>query len=446
MTSQDLVYGLNDRPPLRVSILVALQHVLAVFVGIVTPPLIIARTLGLPDADAILLVSMALMVSGLGTILQSRRLGPVGSGLLSIQGTSFVFLGPIIGLAGSVTALGGSQRASLGVVFGMCSIGALVPIVLSPFIRGATRFITPLVTGVVVTLIGLTLVEVGIMSVGGGFEARRDGSFGSMQNLGLAAVVIGLILALNSGKRQWMRMISVIAGLAGGYLIALLAGKLALTGLKGLPWLSFPAPLHFGFGFRAEALLPFAFLYVITAIETVGDVTATSVICGEPISGMLYLRRLRGAVLADGISSLLAGVFNSFPSTTFAQNNGVIQLTGVASRRIGTIVGVLLILLGLFPLVGGVVQAMPAAVLGGATIIMFGTVATAGIRILAGVAMDRRASLIAALSFGLGLGVTFVPDITAALPPILRGMLSSGIATGGICALLLNAVLPGKRA
>jgi len=321
-----------------------------------------------------------------------------------------------------------------------------VPIVLSPFIRGATRFITPLVTGVVVTLIGLTLVEVGIMSVGGGFEARRDGSFGSMQNLGLAAVVIGLILALNSGKRQWMRMISVIAGLAGGYLIALLAGKLALTGLKGLPWLSFPAPLHFGFGFRAEALLPFAFLYVITAIETVGDVTATSVICGEPISGMLYLRRLRGAVLADGISSLLAGVFNSFPSTTFAQNNGVIQLTGVASRRIGTIVGVLLILLGLFPLVGGVVQAMPAAVLGGATIIMFGTVATAGIRILAGVAMDRRASLIAALSFGLGLGVTFVPDITAALPPILRGMLSSGIATGGICALLLNAVLPGKRA
>jgi xanthine permease XanP len=446
MTSQDLVYGLNDRPPLRVSVFVALQHVLAVFVGIVTPPLIIARTLGLPDADGVVLVSMALMVSGLGTMLQSRRLGPVGSGLLSIQGTSFVFLGPVISLAGSVTSQGGSQRESLGVVFGTCAIGALVPILISPFIRGATRYITPLVTGIVVTLIGLTLVEVGITSMGGGFEARHDGSFGSVQNLGLAAVVIALILALNGGRRDWMRMTSVVAGLAGGYVVALLAGKLTLTGLQGLPWLSFPAPLHFGFGFRAAALVPFAFLYVITAIETVGDVTATSVITGEPISGTLYLGRLRGAVLADGVSSLLAAVFNSFPSTTFAQNNGVIQLTGVGSRRIGMIVGLLLILLGLFPVVGGVVQAMPPAVLGGATIIMFGTVATAGIKILSGVAMDRRASLIAALSFGLGLGVAFVPDITSAMPPILKGMFSSGIATGGMCALLLNAVLPGTRA
>jgi xanthine permease XanP len=146
--------------------------------------------------------------------------------------------------------------------------------------------------------------------------------------------------------------------------------------------------------------------------------------------------------MADGVSSLIAAVFNSFPSTTFAQNNGIIQLTGVGSRHIGTLVGVLLILLGLCPVVGGVVQAMPPAVLGGATLVMFGTVAVAGIKILSGVAMDRRASVIAALSFGLGLGVAFAPTLAAAMPPFLKDVFSSGIAVGGLCALVLNVVLP----
>ncbi len=442
----DLVYGLNDRPPLHISLFVALQHVLAVFVGIVTPPLIISRALQLPAADGIFLVSMALLVSGLGTILQTRRLGPIGSGLLSIQGTSFVFLGPIIALAGSITAAGGSQRDSLGVVFGVCCVASVIPIMISPFIRWASRIITPLVTGIVVTLIGLTLTDVGITSVGGGFEAQSAGTFGSPRNLGYALIVIVLIVALNNSKRDWLRMMSVVVGLGGGYAVALFAGTVTVDGLERLPLFALPAPWHYGFGFRAAALVPFVFLYLITAIESIGDVTATSSLTGEPIEGALYLRRLRGAVMADGVSSLLAAVFNSFPSTTFAQNNGVIQLTGVGSRYIGTLVGSILIVLGLFPVVGGVIQAMPQAVLGGATIIMFGTVAVAGIKILAGVTMDRRASTIAALSFGLGLGVTFVPAIVAALPPFFKDIFSSGIATGGICALCLNVVLPGKRA
>jgi xanthine permease XanP len=160
----DLIYGLNDRPPLRLSIFVALQHVLAVFVGIVTPPALIARALALPAADGAFLVSMALSSSGIGTLLQTKRVGAVGSGLLNIQGTSFVFVTPIISLAGSIVAAGGSQRHSLGVVFGVCLSAALVPIVLAPFIRLASRVITLLVTGIVVTLIGLTLVNVGIIA------------------------------------------------------------------------------------------------------------------------------------------------------------------------------------------------------------------------------------------------------------------------------------------
>jgi len=436
---------LNERPPLRLSMLVALQHVLAVFVGIVTPPLIVARALKLPDADGVFLVSMALLVSGLGTIVQTRRFGPIGSGLLSIQGTSFVFLGPIISLAASVTAAGGTQRESLGVVFGVCMAAAVVPILIGPCIRSASRIITPLVTGIVVTLIGLTLVEVGITSLGGGFAAKQDGTFGAGGNLGLAAVVIVLIVAMNGSGRDWMRTLSVVAGLAGGYVIAWVAGKVVFSTGSSPTWIALPVPFRYGLGFRGAALVPFAFLYLITAIESIGDLTATSSLCAEPITGDLYFRRLKGGVMADGVSSLLAAVFNSFPSTTFAQNNGVIQLTGVGSRYIGTWVGAMLIVLGLLPIVGSTVEAIPQPVLGGATIIMFGMVAVAGIRILSSVSMDRRATTIAALSLGLGLGVTFVPGILGQMPPFVRDMFASGVATGGMCALALNALLPGRR-
>ncbi len=444
-TTSDLLYGLNQRPPLQLSIFVALQHVLAVFVGIVTPPLIISRTLKLPDADGVFLVSMALLVSGLGTILQTRRFGPLGSGLLSIQGTSFVFLGPIISLAASVTAAGGTQRESLGVVFGVCMAAAIVPILIGPFIRRASTIITPLVTGIVVTLIGLTLVEVGITSLGGGFAAKQDGTFGTAGNLGLAAIVIAVIVAMNGSKRDWMRTLSVVAGLAGGYVVAWVAGKVAFASDASVPLIAWPVPFRYGLGFRAAALLPFAFLYLITAIESIGDLTATSALCAEPITGEVYFRRLRGGVMADGMTSLVAATLNSFPSTTFAQNNGVIQLTGVGSRYIGTWVGAFLIVLGLLPIVGRVVDAIPQSVLGGATIIMFGMVAVAGIKILASVSMDRRATTIAALSLGLGLGVTFVPGILSQMPPFVRDMFASGVATGGMCALALNALLPGRR-
>jgi xanthine permease XanP len=441
----ELIYGLDDKPPLRQAIFVALQHVLAVFVGIVTPPLIISKSLGLAREDEAFLVSMALLISGAGTLLQSRRIGPVGSGLLSIQGTSFVFLGPIIGLAKTVMAEGSSQRTALGIVFGTCLAAALIPILMSPFIKLASRVITPLVTGVVVTLIGLTLVQVGITSLGGGFDARAGGSFGSLQNLAWAGIVIGLILLLNSSRFEWLRMVSVVAGLAGGYMVAAVGGKVGFSQLHGLAWFTAPAPFHYGLGIRLTALVPFGFLYLITAIESIGDLTATSALTNQPITGPLYFQRLRGGVMADGVSSMLAALFNSFPSTTFAQNNGIIQLTGVGSRYIALFVGGLLMLLGLCPVVGGVVQSMPEAVLGGATIIMFGTVAVSGIKILSGVALDRRASTIAAIALGLGLGVTFAPDVMQGIPPLIKETFSSGIATGGICALVLNALLPGNK-
>jgi xanthine permease XanP len=444
-SSDELLYGLEDRPPVYEMVFVALQHVLAMFVGIITPPLIIGNALKLDRSQTAFLVSMSLFVSGLATFIQSRRIGPVGSGLLSVQGTSFVFVGPIVSTAALSIASGVSPVNALGKVFGVCLAGSLVAITMSQFLRLATKVITPLVTGTVVTLIGLTLIQVGITSIGGGFDAKGDGSFGRPQNLLLAGIVVSVILVLNCSSSALARTTSIVVGLGTGYLIASALGRVDLHGLHDLPLLAVPAPLRYGLGFNAGALLPFAFLYVITVIESIGDLTATSMLTRQPIEGEVYFRRLRSGILADGINSLLAAIFNSFPSTTFAQNNGVIQLTGVGSRHVGTVIAVILMVLGLFPVVGGVVQSVPQPVLGGATIAMFGTVAVAGIRILSGVQMTRRATIIVAISLGFGLGVTFVPEVLRGLPDWLRNTLASGIGTGGMCALVLSAVLPGER-
>lgn len=441
----DLIYGLDDRPPLRESVFVALQHVFAVFVGIITPPLLIAEALKLGPADSAYLVSMSLFVSGAATLLQTCRIGPVGSGLLSIQGTSFTFIAPIIATAGAAVHAGASAQQALAMVFGLCLAGSVLVMLASRFIQLASAVITPIVTGTVVSLIGLTLIEVGMVSVGGGFGAKADGSFGSLSNLALAGLVLGVILLVNSSSRPRLRMLAVVLGLGAGYLAALLMGRIDLSALATAPLLNVPRPFRFGIGFDMAALLPFLFMYLVTIMESIGDLTATSSLTGQPISGPIYFRRLQGGLLADGINSAVGACLNSFPSTTFAQNNGVIQLTGVGSRHVGLFIGAILMLLGLVPAVGVLVQALPSSALGGATLIMFGMVAASGIRILGRVPMNRRNGIILAISLGLGLGVSFVPDITNALPALLKSTLSSGIATGGICALVLNILLPGDR-
>ncbi|MDP8983587.1 MAG: purine permease [Pseudomonadota bacterium] len=441
----DLLYGLEVRPPLSETLCVAVQHVFAVFVGMITPPLLIAGALKLNSADTAYLISMSLFVSGAATILQTSRLGPIGSGLLSIQGTSFTFIAPIISVATAAMAAGATATQALGGIFGLCLAGALTVIVASRFIQRASAVITPVVTGTVVTLIGLTLIEVGMVSVGGGYGARADGTFGSPENLGLAGLVMVVILVISASRSPRLRMLSVVLGLLAGYAAAALLGRLDLSGMHNVPPLNLPSPLRFGLSFDSSAFLPFLFMYLITVMESIGDLTATSSLTGQPISGPLYFSRLRGGLLADGINSAVGACLNSFPSTTFAQNNGVIRLTGVGSRYVGLYIGGILMLLGLIPAVGVVVQALPPSALGGATLILFGMVAASGMRILAQVHMDRRNAVILAASLGLGLGVSFVPQITQALPTMLRNALSSGIATGGMCALLLNIVLPGER-
>lgn len=432
----ELIYQLEDRPPLKESLFAAFQHLLAIFVAIITPPLIIADALKLDLETTGYLISMALLASGISTFIQCRRVGPVGCGLLCIQGTSFSFISLIIGAG---------LTGGLSSVFGAVISGSFVEMFISRILRYTRRIITPLVSGIVVTLIGLSLIKVGVTSCGGGFGAMSDGSFGSMENLGLAALVIVCILFFNRSSNRYLRMSSIVLGLIIGFVTAYFLGRVDFAQIQSYGGLNIPNPFKYGLSFDPAAIIGLGVVYMITAIEAYGDITANSLISGKEISGPQFEKRASGGILADGFNSLIAGCLNSFPNSIFAQNNGMIQLTGVASRYVGYFIAGFLILLGIFPAVGKVFSLIPDPVLGGATLLMFGTVAAAGVRIISTQKMNRKAVLVMALSFSFGLSVELVPDILSKFPQEISTLFSSGITTGGIVAILSNILIRIKE-
>ncbi|KWW44199.1 xanthine permease XanP [Vibrio cholerae] len=441
----DLVYQLNDRPPLPQTLFAALQHLLAMFVAVITPSLIICQSLGVPADQTNTIISMSLFASGLSSFIQIRTFGPIGSGLLSIQGTSFNFLGPIIGAGLALKAGGADIETMMAAIFGTILVASSAEILLSRVLQFAQRVITPLVSGIVVTLIGLTLVQVGLISMGGGYAAMADGSFGSLDKLALAGTVLAIIVLLNRAHNPYVRVASIVIAMLVGYVMAYLMGMVNTDNLAPTQLIALPIPMQYGLGFDWSLFIPLVLIFLITALEAIGDITATSEVSGEPVKGPVYMKRIKGGVLADGLNSALAAVFNSFPNSTFSQNNGVILLTGVTSRYVGYFIAGMLVLLGLFPGVASFVQLIPEPVLGGATIVMFGTIAAAGVRIISRVDLDRRAILIMALSFSMGLGIAQKPEILQFMPEFIKNLFSSGVAAGGITAIVLNLLLPEVR-
>ncbi len=434
--NKDIIYGLNDRPPFLEAAFAALQHLFAIFVAIMTPPLIIASQIGLDIETTSYLVSMALLASGISTFIQCRKFGPVGTGLLCIQGTSFSFIGPII------TA---GMSGGLSVIFGSCMAASFVEIFIGRLLKYARKIITPVVSGIVVTLIGLCLIKVGISACGGGNAAMANGTFGSLQNLGLSVLVLVVIVVFNSCRNRYLRMSSIVIGIVVGYVAAWLMGMIDFSSVRSYGGFYLPVPFRYGLSFDLSAFISLSIIFIITAIEAYGDITANSLISGEPVEGEVFTKRASGGVVANGVSSLLSGMLNSFPNSIFAQNNGMIQLTGVASRYVGYFISAFLVILGLFPAVSLVFSLMPEPVLGGATLLMFGTVATAGIRIIASQPIGRKEILVIAVSLALGLSVEMVPGILAGLPDTLRSIFSSGITTGGVAAIVSNLLIRVKE-
>ena len=434
--SKELIYKLEDRPPLPDALFAAFQHLLAIFVAIITPPLIIAGALKLDLETTSYLISMSLLASGISTFIQCRTVGPIGCGLLCIQGTSFSFISPIIGAG---------LNGGLAAIFGAVISGSVVEMFVSRVLRYTRKIITPLVSGVVVTLIGLSLIKVGVIACGGGFAAKENGTFGSYENLGLAAIVIVSILFFNRSSNRYLRMSSIVIGLIIGFVVATILGRVDFGQITSYGGFNIPTPFKYGLAFDPSAIIGLGIVYLITAIEAYGDVTANSLISGQPLEGEKFQKRSSGGILADGFNSMLAGCLNSFPNSIFAQNNGMIQLTGVASRYVGYFIAGFLVVLGLFPAVGKVFALIPDPVLGGATLLMFGTVAAAGIRIIAAQKLNRKAVLVMALSFSFGLSVEMVPEILTCLPKSIAGLLSSGITAGGIVAILSNGLITIKE-
>jgi len=428
--STAIVYDIDDRPPVAELLPLGMQHLVAMILSNVTVPLLIAGGLGLDAASTALLVQMVLLMAGLATIVQSYPIGPIGGRIPMVMGTSIAFVGGLIAIG---------AEYGLATVFGACFVAAFVEVAFGFAIRRVRGLFPPLVNGVVVMLIGLTLIPVGIDYAAGGVKAL---DYGSVTNLAIAGLVLVVTLALNQFGRGFFQYGSIFLGVAAGYLAALAAGKVHFEQLAGTDWLSLPRPLAFGMEFHWAPILIVSFVYVISTMETLGDIAGTIAATGrEPTT-----RELKGGLIADGVMSALAAVWSAFPNTSYSQNVGLVNFTGVASRHVTAVTGGLLVLLGLVPRVGAFFATIPPAVIGGAGLIMFAMIFTSGARIVhRGERWGQRTLVIMAVSVGLGLGVELRPDVLQHLPKWVQDFFGAGLITGGLTALVLNLVLPAEK-
>ncbi|MGP3779587.1 uracil-xanthine permease family protein [Halanaerobium saccharolyticum] len=429
-TTKSSHYALNDQPPMGRRFLLGLQHMLAMFVGVITPPILIANAAGLGAAETSFMVSMTLIMSGIVTFVQCKRFGPIGAGLLGVTGTSFTFV-PM--------AMAAANAGGIPLVLGMAMVTAPVEILLSRFLKQIRSLFPPLVTGTVVTLIGLTLIKTGMQDFAGGAGAEN---FGSLSNLLLGSFVLVIIIIASRFGSGLIKLGAIAIGLISGYIISIPLGLIDFTPVFNEGWLTIPRPLYFGLDFDFAHLLPWMIAYVVTSIESIGDLTAIAETSGEPVNGQLHQDRLSRGLLAEGLGSMISSLFNVMPNTTFSQNIGVIQITKVGSRVVGYVVAVLLLLLGLFPKFGAVISVMPAPVLGGATLALFGMIASAGVNIVTKNGFSDRTAFIFSISLSIGLGVTYFPEIAQSLPAFLEVLFSSGVAVGAVLAVFLNLIVP----
>ena len=429
--NNNLLYTVEDKPPFGLSLLLAAQHLLAALGGIIAVPLVIGNVLKLPTEDTITLVNAALLISGVVTVIQCKGLGPVGIRLPSVMGTSFTFVAAAL-------AIGFSEYGIAGIL-GSSLIGSLVMIIGSFFMPYIRKLFPPLVTGTVVMMIGLSLIPVAVDWFAGG--QRGDANYATPENLMMASFVLVIVVALVQWGKGIFSAAAIVIGMMTGYLVCLAMGLVSFEGVKQAQTFAIPQPLHFGLAFPISGIIGMSIAYLVTIVESSGNFLALGNATQTEITG----KHLRGGVLADGLGSALAAIMSTTPFSSFSQNIGVISLTGVASRHVVALTGVLLALAGLFPVFGALIVSIPLPVLGGAGLMMFAMIIAAGIQMLDKVARSKRNGLIIAISIGCGLAVTTRPELLDKLPHFFKEVLGSGITVGSLLALILNLVLPEDK-
>lgn len=416
----------DEKLPLGKTFAFGLQHILTMYGGIIAPPLIIGSAAGLGAPQIGMLVTAALFVSGLATLLQTLGLPGLGSRLPLVQGVSFA------GVATMVTIVTGD--GGLPAVFGAVIAASLAGLLIAPFFSQIIRFFPPVVTGTVVTVIGLSLMPVAVRWAMGGNAKAAD--WGATGNIGLAAFTLAVILLLNKIGSPTLKRLSVLLAMAVGCVAAALAGKVSFAAVGNGPWLAFPEPFAYGWPtFELSAILSMLLIVLVLLTETTAGLMAVGEIVGSPVNS----RRIAKGLRADMLSSALSPVFNSFPQSSFAQNIGLVAITGVKSRFVVSAGGAILVLLGVLPVLGRLVACIPLPVLGGAGVVLFGSVAASGIRTLAKVEYkDNMNLVVVATAIAFGMIPIVMPTFYDQFPNWVRTLLHSGISASCLAALLLN--------
>ena len=422
--------------PLNQAIPLGIQHVLAMFAGNITVPIIVAGVFGQSPEEKIFLIQMALFIAGVATLIQTIGFKDVGSRLPIIQGTSFAFIPIMLPF----------KAAGLGAVFTAAFIGGIFQFILGKVLKPIRHMFPPLVTGIVVLTIGLSLLKVGFMYAGGGawLMNNKPEIFANSNHLIISGTVLVVTLLCNIKGKGMVSSASILIGIVAGFLVAMSFGMVNFGKIANAPWFALPMPLQYGISFVPGAIILMLFMAVVTTIETIGDISATT-IGGD--NREATDKELAGGIMADGLGSALAALFNAFPNTSYSQNAGLVAFTGVISRHVGTIAGVILILMGLFPKLGGVIASMPESVIGGAAIIMFGLITSAGVKLISRAEMNQTNLLILGLSLSFGLGMSLLPQFVAHIPDFgisLKLLLTTGLIPAGILAFILNATLNKK--
>ncbi len=417
-------------PPGRLAVY-GLQHVFAFYAGAVIVPILLANAIGLSDTELIHLINADLFTCGIASIIQSVGFWKVGVRLPLLQGVTFTAVSPMIAIG--MAAGGGTQ--GLTTIYGAVIVAGLVTFLVAPWFARLIRFFPPVVTGTVITVIGLALLPVAAQDAVGGAESPDPGN---PVYLGLALGTLAVIVLIQRVFRGFLATVAVLAGLVLGTLAAWPLGLVDLSDVGTSSWVGVTTPFHFGWPtFSVAAIVSMVVVMLITAVETTGDVFATGEIVGKKVGGDDVARALR----ADGLATTIGGVFNSFPYTCFAENVGLVRLTRVTSRWVVAAAGVIMILIGLVPKAGALVAAVPHPVLGGAALAMFATVAVVGIQTLSRVDFrDHRNVVIVASGLGVALFVTVQPDVADALPAWAQILVGSGITVGSLTVIVLNLV------
>jgi xanthine permease len=411
-----------------------IQHVLAMYAGAVIVPLIVGGALGLTIEQLTYLVSIDILMCGIATILQVWKNKFFGIGLPVVLGCTFTAVGPMIAIGG---------QYGISAIYGSILVSGLFVILIASVFGKLVRFFPPVVTGSVVTIIGITLIPVAMNNIAGG---QGSPDFGSLSNISLAFGTLVFILCLYRFANGFIRSIAILLGLVGGTMVAFFMGKVNFAAVADASWFHLAKPFYFGMPtFEISAILTMCLVAMVSLVESTGVYFALGDICNRKVTE----KDLANGYRAEGLAILFGGLFNAFPYTTYSQNVGLVQLSGVKSKNIIYTTGAFLVILGLVPKIGALTTVIPASVLGGAMVAMFGMVIAYGIKMLSKVELNSQENLlIVACSVGMGLGVTAVPGLFVNLPEGVQILTSNGIVTGSLTAIILNIVfnmVPRKK-